>query len=107
MGLEVCVDLLHRHPDYWTEPDKFYPERFIENPQLAKAEFYLPFGAGPRNCIGMRLALLEIRLGILRIFQKFDVSFPDDFVDDVKLVRNPYTFLSWSKPTDFVFSKRK
>ena len=51
---------LHRRPDYWPEPDAFWPERFApgartDRPRLA----YLPFGGGPRICIGNSFALME------------------------------------------------
>ena len=72
-NIEVPYDLLHIHPDYWGSNAKdFYPERWIENPDLEKSWFYQPFGGGPRNCIGMRLALMEIKLGVMKIIQKFD-----------------------------------
>ena len=51
-NVEIPVDLLHRHPAYWSRPDEFYPERFIDDPNLVKANYYMPFGGGPRNCIG-------------------------------------------------------
>ena len=72
-NVEVPYDLLHIHPDYWGSNAKdFYPERWIENPELEKSWFFQPFGGGPRNCIGMRLALMEIKLGVMKIIQKFD-----------------------------------
>lgn len=72
-NIEIPYDLLHIHPDYWgSNAQKFYPERWIENPELTKSWFYQPFGGGPRNCIGMRLALMQIKLGIMKIIQKFD-----------------------------------
>ena len=72
-NFEIPIDVLHTHEEFWERPNDFYPERFIENPNLTKEWFYMPFGGGPRNCVGMRLALLEIRLGLLRIIQNFDV----------------------------------
>ena len=58
--LEVPVDLLHHHPAYWPRPDEFYPERFIEDPELVKAWHYMPFGGGPRNCIGKVTVMRKI-----------------------------------------------
>ncbi len=51
---------LHRRPDYWPQPDEFWPERFApgartDRPKLA----YLPFGGGPRVCIGNSFAMME------------------------------------------------
>ena len=61
-NLEVPVDTLHQSTEYWGEnASQFSPKRFIDNPSLTKEFFYMPFGAGPRNCIGMRFALLQQR----------------------------------------------
>ena len=47
---------LHRDPEYFPDPEKFYPERFSdENKQKIVPFSYLPFGSGPRNCIGKDL----------------------------------------------------
>ena len=44
---------LHRDPEYWPQPDHFKPERFLsQNKHSIKPFTYLPFGAGPRSCIG-------------------------------------------------------
>lgn len=56
----VPIYALHRHEALWDEPDRFDPDRFL--PEAAKARdryAYLPFGAGPRICIGMSFALVE------------------------------------------------
>ncbi|XP_063916556.1 cytochrome P450 9e2-like [Zophobas morio] len=53
---------IHRDPQYYPEPDRFDPERFNdENKVNIKPYTYLPFGSGPRNCIGSRFALLETK----------------------------------------------
>ena len=58
----VPVHALHTSGEYWGERGaEFTPSRFVENPDLMKEWFYLPFGGGPRNCIGMRLALMQGR----------------------------------------------
>ncbi|MEW6279224.1 MAG: cytochrome P450, partial [Candidatus Eremiobacterota bacterium] len=53
--------VVHRDPRFWSQPERFHPERWLEpgeRPRFA----YLPFGGGSRQCIGMQLALLEARL---------------------------------------------
>jgi cytochrome P450 len=55
--------VLHRHPDYWTDPDAFDPERFAPGQGNGRPRFaYFPFGGGPRQCIGQGMALVEAQL---------------------------------------------
>jgi len=64
---------LKLNEDFWgPKANDFYPERWIADPALEKSWFYQPFGGDPKNCIGMRLALIEIKIGIMKIIQKFD-----------------------------------
>ncbi|KAH7946632.1 hypothetical protein HPB52_002214 [Rhipicephalus sanguineus] len=72
-GGMVTVPLyaLHRDPEFFPEPDAFKPERFSEeNADSIKPYTYLPFGAGPRNCIGMRLGLHAIKVALLHSVHK-------------------------------------
>src|SRR5205823_677849 len=59
--------VLHRHPDYWDRPLRFDPERFADR----GAPAYFPFAAGPRVCIGNNFALLEARLVIATVAQRY------------------------------------
>jgi cytochrome P450 len=57
--------LLHRNPRFWREPETFDPARFMNGrtiPDGVPKYAYLPFGAGPRSCIGSRMAWLEMRI---------------------------------------------
>ncbi|XP_065342833.1 uncharacterized protein LOC135941346 [Cloeon dipterum] len=68
MILSVPIYPLHRDPEYFPEPEKFDPERFSEeNKADIKPYTYLPFGVGPHNCIGMRFALLEVKLCVIHL----------------------------------------
>ena len=64
---------LHRHPEFWKDPDKFDPDRFLAEKNKDRSKFeYLPFGAGPRMCIGNHFAIMEIMLLIAMMIRKFD-----------------------------------
>jgi cytochrome P450 len=73
-GSRVLVNLfnLHRHPDFWPDPEKFDPERFAPETRKAQHRYaYLPFGAGPHLCIGKSFALLEAHLLLIAIAQRY------------------------------------
>ncbi|CAG2175057.1 unnamed protein product [Oppiella nova] len=55
---------MHRDPDNFPNPDDFKPERFLAENIAHNSYAYLPFGAGPRNCIGMRLAQMEVKVAL-------------------------------------------
>jgi cytochrome P450 len=64
--------LLHRRPSIWKDPDRFDPERFSPEQTAARHRFsYIPFGAGPRICIGMAFAMAEAALILATIAQRY------------------------------------
>ncbi|XP_070811310.1 cytochrome P450 3A24-like [Pituophis catenifer annectens] len=64
--------VLHRIPEYWPEPEEYRPERFSkENKESLDLYVFLPFGAGPRNCVAMRFALLVLKMGLVVSLQRF------------------------------------
>ncbi|KAG3259969.1 cytochrome P450 3A9-like [Ictidomys tridecemlineatus] len=68
----IPIFVLHRDPKYWPEPEEFLPERFSKkNKDSIDPYVYMPFGNGPRNCIGMRFALMNIKLALVRVMQNF------------------------------------
>ncbi|XP_070556770.1 cytochrome P450 3A8-like [Ptychodera flava] len=72
MIVAVPIYVIHHDPKIYPEPKKFIPERFTKEEKEKRHPYaWLPFGAGPRNCIGMRFALLEAKIGLVRIFQRF------------------------------------
>lgn len=71
----VPIYSIHHDERYWPEPEEFRPERFLpENKEDIKSGTYLPFGLGPRNCIGMRFAQMEAKLAIAKILLDFELS---------------------------------
>ncbi|XP_011705919.1 PREDICTED: cytochrome P450 9e2-like, partial [Wasmannia auropunctata] len=75
------VHAIHRDPKYFPNPDKFDPERFSEeNKDNILPYTYLPFGHGPRKCIGNRFALMETKILIAHLLQKFTLKTTDKTV---------------------------
>ncbi len=66
--------LVHRRPDVWSEPEEFRPQRFLE--AGAGRTAYLPFGQGPRLCIGRELALGEMAVVLDRLLATHHVGLP-------------------------------
>lgn len=73
-GTPVYLDFhgIHRDPDYWPEPNKWDPERFMpENKHKILPGTWIPFGNGPRQCLAMRFALMEVKMGIAKMVMAF------------------------------------
>ena len=65
----------HRHPEFWSDPERFDPQRWLGVPAGARPRSaYLPFGAGPRQCIGGMFSLLEAKLVLATLLQRFDID---------------------------------
>ena len=69
VAISIPFACLHLNPEYWTDPNTFDPERFRE-PSYPKFA-YLPFGEGPRHCIGKRLGLLVLKMTLTTILKEF------------------------------------
>jgi cytochrome P450 len=64
--------VMHRHPKYWDDPERFDPERFSPSQSAARPKFvYLPFGAGPRQCIGNHFAMAEAQIILATLVQRY------------------------------------
>lgn len=70
--LVIPIHLLHRHPNYWEDPEEFKPERWLgeNNPSSHKYAF-MPFSNGPRNCIGYYFAEMEAKLIMAPLIRYF------------------------------------
>lgn len=71
----IPVLAIHYDPELYPEPDKFIPQRFTpEEKANRNAIHYLPFGFGPRNCIAMRLALVQMKMAAVHIIRNFKMT---------------------------------
>jgi len=67
--------LVHRHPAHWPDPARFDPDRFLPEYNSGRNRFaYLPFGLGPRACIGEHLALVEMHTHVATLARRFDLE---------------------------------
>jgi cytochrome P450 len=84
---------MHYNPKYFPEPEKFIPERFLKSSNTEIVPFsYIPFGGGPRVCIGQRFAMIEMKIAMAKLLAKF------------KIVDTPVTRLDILKGDPFLFS---
>lgn len=85
----IPIFSLHRLSKYWEyEPEKFYPDRFLQPLSNYQKTLYMPFGRGERNCIGSQFATMEATIILALLTQRFRFSIPPDF----KLTREPAMF---------------
>ncbi|EFA12857.1 cytochrome P450-like protein [Tribolium castaneum] len=97
-GTPVFIPMfgLHYDPQYFPNPQKYDPERFSdENMQNITPFSYIPFGEGPRNCIGERFGLIGTKLGLIHILSEFEVEKSSD--TPVPLEFEPKSFVLASK----------
>ncbi|MFN3757176.1 MAG: cytochrome P450, partial [Flavobacterium sp.] len=71
-NLLFSVYEIHRHADFWKNPEAFIPERFLDE-NIKFSKHYFPFGAGPRMCIGNNFAMYEMILTIMALVEQFEI----------------------------------
>jgi cytochrome P450 len=66
--------ITHRHPDFWENPEAFDPERFLPAPSRERPRHaYFPFGGGPRLCMGVDMAMMEMTLILAMVVQRYRI----------------------------------
>lgn len=75
-GVDVGIPIwtLHRNSEHWEKPDDFIPERFMEEGKSRHPYAFIPFSAGPRNCIGQKMARLEAKIILVKMVRSFHIT---------------------------------
>lgn len=76
--IQINPYFTHHNPRYWDSPEEFRPERFSkENISSINEYCYLPFGKGPRTCLGNHFGTFEMFVGVALLYRHFDLEFED------------------------------
>ncbi|GBN61088.1 Cytochrome P450 3A4 [Araneus ventricosus] len=75
MILTIPIYAMHRDPKFFRNPGTFDPDRFNQDEKSKREQYaFMPFGAGPRNCVAMRFALMEIKVCLAHILANYKIS---------------------------------
>jgi cytochrome P450 len=101
--IHISPTILHRHESFWRDPDLFDPARFLPGAEARNRFAYIPFGFGPRVCVGAHFALSETILLLRRILLDFTVGLAENapaLLPEVGRTTRP------DRPIHFVFRRR-
>ncbi|XP_012055383.1 PREDICTED: cytochrome P450 6a2-like [Atta cephalotes] len=91
-GQDVIIPnyAIQHDPNIYPDPEVFDPERFsAENIKQRNPMYYLPFGDGPRNCIGARFAINQIKIGLIKVLMNYKIDVCE--MTQIPLIRAPWT----------------
>ncbi|CAG2058751.1 unnamed protein product [Timema podura] len=102
----IPVYAIHHDPKYYPDPEKFDPERFSEENIKSRPNFtYLPFGEGPRICIGLRFGRMQVKVGLTALLSKYKFSVCEK--TSIPLTFNPISFITlWPRDIHLKISHR-
>jgi len=100
----ILFQALHTNPEYWEDPDRFDPDRFLPEKKKGRNHFiHIPFSSGLRQCIGTSFSLVEQRLFLSRLLQKYRVIDP---VKNNAFPMNHFILLGKNNQINVRFAKR-
>lgn len=97
-GTRVLIPVrgIHYDEEYYPDPQKFDPDRFTEEKKRKRNQYtFLPFGEGPRICIGLRFGIMQSKVGLTSILRKFKVTLNEK--TEVPLKMNPRAIVTTTK----------
>ncbi|XP_037039476.1 probable cytochrome P450 6g2 [Bradysia coprophila] len=103
-GMPVYIPIysLQRDPEYFPDPDHFIPERFYSNNGTTNEFLWLPFSNGPRNCIGERFAMMQMKIAIVSLLKSFSVELTKGSPKNIELDKEG-AFLHSKQPITLKF----
>ncbi|KAG9411318.1 hypothetical protein AC1031_016958 [Aphanomyces cochlioides] len=95
--IAINTAAMHRNPQYWSQPDVYLPERFVEGTDAFLADkamrngqgntyYYMPFSVGAKNCIGMRFAMAELQVVVATLLLQYSFRLTDQANVNPKMV---------------------
>lgn len=81
----IAINSVHHNPAVWRNPEEYRPERFSRENNSIDNFSYIPFSAGPRNCIGQNFALNEEKVILSRVLRHFSVKLDPNFTVEKKI----------------------
>ena len=100
--ISISPWVLHRHRRLWRDPERFDPARFLPGAEPPDRHAYLPFGAGPRICVGAQFALTEATLVLARLLRAFRIQ----LIGGTDVVPRGLVTTQPDRPVRFVLTRR-
>jgi len=106
MSINIPVFVIHHDPSIWPDPETFRPERFLKEEESSiQACSWLPFGGGPRQCIGERFAMVEMKIAMTKLLSKFSIEASEK--TKLELRKGDQFLLSYDQILVNIFARRE
>lgn len=104
VGIWVPIYAIQRDPEFYPDPERFDPDRFLpEEVEQRNPITYMPFGDGPRQCIGIRFAMMKARVALVTLLMNFEFSVCEKTLEPLHISKKTFLY----SPEDGVWLKVK